>query len=51
MSVYEAVIALVGDPPPGYDILVWIFAAIVLIFLITSAFNVLYALLKFISDR
>lgn len=51
MSIYEAVISLVGDPPLGYDILVWIFAAIVLIFLITSAFNVLYALLKFISDR
>lgn len=51
MSIYEAVISLVGDPPPGYDILVWIFSAIVLIYLIASAFNVLYGLFRFISDR
>lgn len=51
MSVYEALISLVGEPPAGYDILVWIFAAVVLLFLIRSAFSIISSVLDWIGGR
>lgn len=51
MSVYEAVIDLVGTPPAGFEILVWIFAALVLFFLVNATFNILNALLNWIGGK
>lgn len=49
MSVYEAVIELIGPPPPGYEILVWFLAGIILLFLIRSAFGILSSLLDYLG--
>lgn len=51
MSVYEAVVALVGDPPAGFDVLVWIFSAVVLLFLIRSVFGIISSVLEWIGGR
>lgn len=51
MSVYQAVIDLVGTPPAGFEILVWIFSALFLLFLVKSAFSVLYSVLGWIGGK
>lgn len=51
MQIYDALISLVGEPPVGYEILVWIFSALVLIFLLRSVFSILYAVISWIGGR
>lgn len=51
MSVCEAVIALVGDPPPGYDIVVWVCCCMILIYLITSAFSIVASIINWIGGK
>ena len=50
-TVYDALIALVGEVPAGYEVIAWIAAAVVFLFLVQSAFSVLYALLNWIGGR
>lgn len=51
MSVYEAVIQLIGEPPAGYDILVWVFSALFLFFLIRSVFSILHSVISYIGGK
>lgn len=51
MSIYEAVISLVGEAPPGFDILVWIFSSIVLFYLIRCVFSIISSLLQWIGGQ
>lgn len=51
MSVYEAVVALVGLPPAGYDIVVWVVSAVICLYLITSAFSILASFVSSIFGR
>lgn len=51
MSIYEAVLSLVGDVPVGYEILAWIFSAIVLIYLLCSTFSIIGAVVNWISGK
>ncbi len=51
MSIYEELISLVGQPPAGYDILIWIFSAIVLLYLIRCVFGIISAVLNWVGGR
>ncbi len=51
MSVYEAVLELVGPIPAGYEVLAWIFGSLVLLYLLCSVFSVISAVLNWISGR
>lgn len=48
-TVYEALIGLVGEPPAGYDIVVYLVACVVLLYLLTSAFSIIGSVLKWIG--
>lgn len=50
-SIYEAVIALVGTPPAGYEVLVWVFSALVLFFLLRSVFGIINSLLTWVGGK
>jgi len=51
MSVYEAVLNLVGDIPVGFEIIAWVFSAIVLIYLICSAFSIIGSVINYIAGK
>lgn len=51
MSVYAAVIALIGVPPAGYDIVVWVVCAVFLLYLVTSAFSIIAAVVSYIGGK
>lgn len=51
MSVYQAVLDLVGPVPSGYEVLVWIFSAVVLLYLICSVFSIIASVLNWIAGR
>ena len=51
MDLYQAIVSLLGDPPPGYEILVWIFSGFILIFLLVNAFGILGAFLDFLLGK
>lgn len=51
MSIYEAVLSLVGAAPAGYDILVWVFSAVLLIYLVCSAFSIVGSLVNWIAGK
>ena len=51
MSIYQALLDLVGDIPAGYEVIVWIFAAIVLLYLLCSVFSIISSVLSFIAGR
>lgn len=51
MSVYEAVLNLVGPIPAGYEVLVWVFAAVVLLYMLTSVFSIIASVVNWISGK
>lgn len=51
MSLYEAVVALVGTPPAGYDIIAWMACVIVLLYLVCSAFSIVASVISYIGGR
>lgn len=51
MSIYESVIALVGDVPVGFDIIAWIFSALVLIYLIRTVFSIISSILSWVGGQ
>lgn len=51
MSVYAALLALIGDPPAGYDIVVWVVAAVFCLYLICSAFSVVWSVISHVGGR
>lgn len=50
-TVLDAVVALVGPVPAGFEPVAWVVAAILFLFLVSSAFSILYALLNWIGGR
>lgn len=51
MSIYESVIALVGDVPAGFDIIAWVFSAIVLIYLVRTVFSIIATILNWVGGQ
>lgn len=51
MSVYEAIVSLIGVPPAGYEIVVWVVCAVILLYLITSAFSIVASVINYIGGR
>lgn len=51
MSIYESVIALVGEVPVGFDIIAWIFSALVLIYLIRTVFSIISSILSWVGGQ
>lgn len=51
MQIYDAVISLVGAAPSGFDILVWIFSALLLFFLLRSVFSILHSVISWIGGK
>lgn len=51
MSVYEAILSLVGPVPAGYEIIVWVMAAIVLLYLLCSVFSILASVVNWIAGK
>lgn len=51
MSIYESLIALVGEPPAGFEIIVWIMAAIVLIYLVRTVFSIISSVLSWVGGQ
>ena len=51
MSVYEEILNLIGAPPPGYDILVWIAAALFFLYILASIISIFASLMRFTSGR
>lgn len=50
-TVYDALIALVGAVPNGYEIIAWIAAAVVFLWLVNSAFAVMYSIINWIGGK
>lgn len=51
MSVYQALLELIGPVPTGYEILAWLMAAVVLLYLLCSVFSIIASVIKFIGGR
>ncbi len=49
MSILEEILTIVGDIPSAYMPLAWVFAAVFLLFIVSSFFSLLAAILRFIS--
>lgn len=50
-TVFDSLIALVGQPPAGYDILVWVIAAVFTLFLVSTAFSILFSFISWIGGK
>lgn len=46
MSIYEAVISLLGDPPVGLEPIAYFLSAAVLMFILSSAFGLLSVIIR-----
>lgn len=51
MALYNALVELIGEPPSGYDIVVWVVCVFILIFLLSNAFGILSAFLNFLLGK
>lgn len=51
MSVYEAIVNLIGTPPAGYEIVVWVVCAVILLYLVTCAFSIVASVINYIGGR
>lgn len=51
MSIYESLIALVGDVPVGFEIIAWIFSAIILIYLVRTVFSIIASVLQWVGGQ
>lgn len=51
MSVYEAVLNLVGDVPSGYEPLAWVLSAVILIYLLCSVFSIIASVVNWIAGK
>lgn len=46
MSIYQALVNLVGDVPAGYEPLVYVFAIVITIYLIVSALSLIAGIIR-----
>lgn len=51
MSVYQALLDLVGPVPAGYEALAWTAAAVFLLYLIVSVFSILSSVIHFAGGK
>ena len=51
MSVHEALVQLLGEIPPQYEILYWFMSFWILFYLISSAFSILASIINWIGGR
>lgn len=51
MTIYEAMAELVGEVPAGYEIIGYMFAGAIFLFLIRSVFGILYSLFDWMGGR
>ena len=49
MSIYEALTGLIGQPPPGYEIVVWVVCAVTFVYTVTCAFGIIGSVFKWIA--
>lgn len=46
MSIYQALVNLVGEVPAGFEPLVYVFAIVITIYLIVSAFSLIAGIIR-----
>ena len=46
MSIYAALVDLVGEVPSGYEPVAWVCCSLVLLFLVRSAFGIIASVLR-----
>lgn len=51
MSVYEALLELVGSIPVGFEPLAWTVAAVFLLYLVVSVFSILASVIQFAGGK
>lgn len=51
MSVYEAMVTLIGEVPPGLEPVAWFVAAVITLYLIISAMSIVGAIVNAIGGR
>lgn len=51
MTIYDAMQQLIGEIPVGYDVIAWMFAAAIFLFLLRSVFGILYSLFDWMGGR
>lgn len=51
MSVYEALLELVGPIPAGFEPLVWTVSAVFLLYLVVSVFSILASVIQFAGGK
>lgn len=49
--LYEAVVSLIGEVPVGYEPLIYVLCALILLWLLSSTFSILYAVLGWIGGN
>ena|GEM_PF-5959943 len=49
MSILQALIDLVGPVPNGYEVVAWIAAAIVLLFMLSCSYKILGAIVRMVT--
>lgn len=49
--IYEQLVELIGTPPAGLEPVIYVMAAIVLLFLVMSAMSLIGAVIKWIGGR
>lgn len=49
--LYEALIELIGEVPTGFEPLVYVFACVVLLWLLSTVFSILWSLLSWIGGK
>ena len=49
--LYEALVNLIGDVPTGFEPLIYAFACIVLLWLLSSVFSILWSIINWIGGK
>lgn len=51
LSIYQAVLSLIGEAPVGFEFLPYVFSGMVLIYLLCSVFSIISSVINFIAGR
>jgi hypothetical protein len=49
MSIYEAIVGLIGEVPEDMQSVAWVVSAVILLYLITCAFGIIGSVIKWIT--
>lgn len=50
-SIYEQVVAIVGEVPAGFEPVVYLCSLVILVFLLCSGFRILWAVLGWVGGQ